>query len=150
MPPAEDRPLLPYSEFDRGRAFAPVEFDASPQLVAEFVAATGDDNPLYTDAEAARAAGFEGPVLPPGLAGVWARLAYASRPRLPAGGGMAAQDYRLEQPIAVGSALELDAEAGPVDLDDPKRRVTIECRARLGDAVVGEVTIDARWGAEQA
>lgn len=150
MAPAEERPLLPYSDFDGGRAFAPVEFDASPELVAEFVAATGDDNPLYTDPDAARAAGFEGPVLPPGLAGVWARLAYASRNRLPAGGVMAAQDYRLEEPIAVGSTLMLDAEALPVDLDDPKRRVTIECRARFGDAVVGAVTIDARWGAEEA
>jgi acyl dehydratase len=150
MASAADRPLLPFAEFDGGLSFAPVEFDASPELVADFIAATGDDNPLYTDGDAARAAGFEGPVLPPGLAGVWARLAYASRHRLPAGGVMAAQDYRLEQPIAVGSTLELDAEAGPVDLDDPKRRVTIECRARLGDAVVGEVTIDARWGAEEA
>ncbi|HEX4307696.1 MAG TPA: MaoC family dehydratase [Solirubrobacterales bacterium] len=147
---AADRPLLPFSEFDGGRAFAPVEFASSPELVAEFVAATGDDNPLYSDPDAARAAGFESPVLPPGLAGVWARLAYASRHRLPAGGVMAAQDYRLERPIAVGSKLELDAEALPVDLEDPKRRVTIECRARFGDAVVGEVTIDARWGAEEA
>jgi hypothetical protein len=61
---------------------------------------------------------------------------------------MAAQDYRLEQPIAVGSTLALDAEALPVDFEDPKRRVTIECRARLGEALVGAVTIDARWGAE--
>jgi acyl dehydratase len=146
-PDAEHLPLLEFASLHPGRKFGPSRFQVGAELVAEFIALTGDDNPIYRDDAAARTAGLEGPIVPPGLAGVWARLAYATGYKLPPGGVMAAQRYRILAPIPVGKVLTLDAEVLEADLHDPKRRVVLGCRARDGERVVGTVEIDARWGA---
>jgi acyl dehydratase len=145
MPPS-DLPPLPFSALQQGRTFAPQPFAVTPQLVAAFRALTGDDHPLYHDATAAQAAGLPGPVMPPGLAGVWARRAYLARHRMLPGGVMAGQDLTFRAAVPVGATLTLGAEVAERDPDDPRRRVLLACHA--ADAAgrpVAEVRIDARW-----
>jgi acyl dehydratase len=118
----------------------------SQDLVAGYIGVTGDDNPLYTDADAARAAGFDGPVVPPGLAGVWARRAYLGHHRMLPGGVMAGQDIEFSSPAAVGQPLLIAATVVAAAPDDPKRRVVLHCSARNESRdLVAQVRIDARW-----
>lgn len=136
--PAEELPLLTYEQLLVGRTFSARTLLVTPELIDSYVAVTGDDDPAYRGSQA---------LVPPGLAGVWARLAYADGYRLPPGGFMASQDLFLFGAARVGEALMLSAEVvarGDVD----KRQLTIECRARdaAGDAIGGS-RIEARWGA---
>jgi hypothetical protein len=130
--------LLTYESLTLGRAFPTRSFLVTPDLVADYAAITGDDDPAYCG---------DGGIVPPGLAGVWARLAYAQGHRLPAGGFMASQEVHLFGLAAVGGALLLSAEVAA--RGHPERReLTLSCEAR--DATgrpIGSSRIDARWGA---
>jgi acyl dehydratase len=148
-PPDTTLPPLTFSSLVAGRRFTPLTFGVPAELVRTFSELTGDDNPLYRDPDAARAAGLDGAIVPPGLAGVWARLSYLAEHRMPPGGVMAGQRFAFAAPVAVGETLTLGAHVAEQEPDDPKRRVLLACRAvRADGAVAGEVHIDARWPAE--
>ena len=56
---------MPLDSF-AGRIYPPAPvYDVSSSKIAEFADAIGDDNPLYRDAEAARAAGYPDVIAPP-------------------------------------------------------------------------------------
>lgn len=145
--PAADRlPPLPYASLYAGREFDTQPFAVTPELVRAYVALTGDDNPLYSDARAARAAGLDGPVMPPGLAGVWARRSYLARNRMLPGGVMAGQQLAFTAAVPVGETLTLSARVVEHEPDDPRRRVLLACEAHTAAGTrAGAVTIDARW-----
>ena len=48
-----------------GQKFAPFSFEVDKSKIRELAAALGDDNPIFTDDAAARAAGLPGIVTPP-------------------------------------------------------------------------------------
>ena len=48
-----------------GRSFAPFSFEVDKSKIRELAQALGDENPIYTAEEAARAAGLPGIVAPP-------------------------------------------------------------------------------------
>ena len=59
-----------------GQKFSLDPFEVERGKIREFAAATGDDNPIYTDRTAARAAGYADTPLPPTfgtVAGFWAQ-----------------------------------------------------------------------------
>lgn len=149
MPARQSSGELPPLRFDEmlvGREFKPQSLKVTEELVDRFILLTGDDNPLYRDAEAARLAALPGPVMPPGLAGVWARRSYLASHRMLPGGVMAGQELQFTAPLLVGDDLVLGARVLERDESDPKRRVLLECAA-IGphDELVGKVRIDARW-----
>jgi hypothetical protein len=130
--------LLRFESLTVGRKFPATPFLVGPELVDAYVEVTGDDDPAY-----------RGPsgILPPGLAGVWSRLAYANDYRLPAGGFMASQDLYLVGTARVGEALLLSAEVTALG-DVERRELTLECQAcDASGAPVGGSRIAARWGA---
>lgn len=142
-------PPLTYSSLRPGLRFAPTAFAITEELVREFIEITQDMNPLYRDAAAARKAGLSGPVMPPGLSGVWARQSYLARNCMLPGGVMAGQTYALHAPVPVGTTLLLAAEIIEAAPDDPRRRVLLACSASAdGVGLVGTVNIDARWPKE--
>jgi acyl dehydratase len=144
--PDDQRPFLPLSSMRTGRTFGPGSFVITPALVAAYIAVTGDDNPIYTDDGAARAAGFDGCVLPPGLAGVWARRSYLTDHCMLPGGVMAGETVELLLPVAIGTRLSITAEVVESDPDHERRRVVLACTARGEDGrLAGRVEIDARW-----
>jgi acyl dehydratase len=58
-----------------GHTLAPTTFEIERGKIREFAAATGDSNPIYTDREAAQAAGYEDTPVPPTFGtvmGFWA------------------------------------------------------------------------------
>lgn len=54
-----------------GKAYAPFSYEVGKEKIREYARAVGDENPVYMDDEAARAAGFEGIVAPPMFAVVY-------------------------------------------------------------------------------
>jgi acyl dehydratase len=144
--PDRELPLLTYSTMVPGRRFEPASFAVTEEVVREFIELTQDANPLYRDPAAAHRAGLAGPVMPPGLSGVWARWSYVARHRMLPGGVMAGQRYALRAPVPVGETLILQAEVVEANPDDPRRRVLLECSACVdGIGTVGLVGVDARW-----
>jgi acyl dehydratase len=139
-------PPLPFAALSVGHEFAAQQFAVTHELVRAYVTLTGDDNPLYLDDRVARAAGLPGAVMPPGLAGIWARRSYLARHRMLPGGVMAGQSLEFTASVVVGEALTLSATVAAHDPSDPKRRVLLDCRARRQNGVeAGRVQIDARW-----
>ena len=45
-------------------------------MIRHFVEAVGDENPVYTDEKAARAAGFPGVIAPPTMLQAWIMRGY--------------------------------------------------------------------------
>lgn len=144
--PEDERPFLPLTSMRAGRTFGPGSFVVTPAMVDAYIAVTGDDHPIYTDDAAAKAAGFDGCVLPPGLAGVWARQSYLADHRMLPGGVMAGETVDLLLPVAVGARLSITAEVVESDPNDDRRRVVLACTARGEDGqLAARVEIDARW-----
>ncbi|HZQ26227.1 MAG TPA: MaoC family dehydratase [Acidimicrobiales bacterium] len=144
--PKQEAEFLTFASLHPGRTLGPGPFPVTAGLVSAYVDITGDANPIYTDDGAARAAGFDGPVMPPGLAGVWARRSYLTEHRMLPGGVMAGQNVELYLPVSVGSELSLTAVIGEVDEEGDRRRVLLDCSA-MDEAgrLAGRVEIDARW-----
>ena len=142
-----DPPELVYDELVLGRRFATFRYALTPELVRAFVAATGDDNPVYTDAEAAGALGLDSPAAPPGLAGIWGRQAYLQEHRMPPGGILAGQDMVFSRPVAVGDTLHIQAEVTRRWERKGRRFVTITSTARAASSgeVCGIVRVTAIW-----
>lgn len=139
-------PPLAFADLAAGLQFAERAFAITEELVRAYADLTGDDNPVYRVAEAAHAAGLSGPVMPPGLAGIWARRSYLARHRMLPGGVMAAQTLAFRAAVPVGEVLTLSASVAEHDPADLKRRVLLDCRARRADGTeAGRVQIDARW-----
>jgi acyl dehydratase len=63
----------------KGKSFAPVEYEVGKEKIAEYAHAVGEDNPVYFDREAAKAAGFRDVVAPPMFA-----VVYSARGVIPA------------------------------------------------------------------
>lgn len=66
-------------------------------MIRHWCEAMGDENPIYTDPEAARAAGFEGIVAPPAMLQAWTMNGFA---------GQRAPGSSEENPMAVIPVLE--------------------------------------------
>jgi acyl dehydratase len=62
-----------------GKTFDPVTYAVGREKIREYAAAVGETNPLYSDVEAARAAGYADVVAPPMFA-----VVYAGRSVIPA------------------------------------------------------------------
>jgi acyl dehydratase len=56
---------MPLNESLKGKEYEEVSFTVDRDRVTQFADAIGDDNPVYRDADAARAAGFPEQVAPP-------------------------------------------------------------------------------------
>lgn len=142
-----EKPELLYDDLAPGRRFAEFRYEITPELVRAFVAATGDDKPVYSDAESARALGLESPVAPPGLAGIWGRQAYLEGHRMPPGGILAGQDMVFSRPVALGDTLMIRAEVTRRWEHKGRRFVTIESTARAESSgeECGIVRVTAIW-----
>ena len=141
-----DAPELVYDDLVEGTRFPELRYELTPDLVAAFVTATGDDHPAYTDDDAARELGLDGPVAPPGLAGIWGRQAYLQGRRMPPGGMLAGQDMVFSRPVPVGDTLRVQAAVTRRWERKGRRFVTIESTARTSAGqVCGIVRVTAIW-----
>lgn len=54
-----------------GKSYPPFEYEVGREKIREYAYAVGDENPVYLDVEAAKAAGFDAIVAPPMFAVVY-------------------------------------------------------------------------------
>ena len=113
------KPPLLLRDLDLGREFTPLAFPITDALVDAFCEATGETNPLFVDADAARAGGFVGRVAPPGLAGIFGRQAYLRDYVMPPGGVLAGQSIDFHGPAFVGDTLDENNETIILALSNP-------------------------------
>jgi acyl dehydratase len=63
---------VPVETQARGKTYPPYEYEVGKEKIREYAQAVGEDNPVYYDREAARAAGFRDIPAPPMFAVVYA------------------------------------------------------------------------------
>ena len=135
----EEKPELLFSDLPVGRPFRPLAFQATRQLVDEFMDTVGDRHPLYS-AEGASLA-------PPGLAAIYARLSYLQDHAMPPGGVLAKQEFEFHHPIRVGETIQVTAKVIESSLDEKQRkRVTFFIEAKDRDNVpISEIRMYLIW-----
>ena len=68
---------MPVDTSTKGKTFPPYEYEVGKEKIREYAHAVGEDNPVYFDREAARAAGFRDVPAPPMFAVVYSAPAVA-------------------------------------------------------------------------
>ena len=140
------KPELLLKDLELGREFSPFEFKITKEMVKDFMDTTGDYNPFYYDEQAAKAAGFAGPIAPPALANIFGRQAYLQDYIMPGGGILARQDLEFFFPARVGETLTIVAQVIERYVKREKNYVTIQSIARNEEErVVAIVRVNAIW-----
>ncbi len=140
------KPPLLLRDLDLGREFNPLAFAITPALADSYCAAVGETDPIFLEDAAARAAGFECRVAPPGLAGIFGRQAYLRDYSMPPGGVLAGQSIEFHNPALVGDTLDVRAKVVLRDERKGRPRVVIESIARRPDGrAVATVQVVALW-----
>lgn len=140
------QPELLYDDLAVGSEFGELRFPLDAERVRRYIEASGDANPIYTDADAARAAGLPGSIAPPGLWGVWGRQGYLREHRMPGGGVLAGQDIEFCKPVPVGETLSVNSRVTDRYEKKGRRFVVFETRAEDSRGeLCGLVRITAIW-----
>lgn len=104
--------MVDYDNSIIGRVFhAPYAVSVSAKMIADFCAATGDTNPLYTDPEAAKSGPYGGIVAPPGFAATFRDREHIFQhiPRFPSGGLAAGMEVEFGLPIRAGDSITIES-----------------------------------------
>jgi acyl dehydratase len=117
-----ERPELVFSDLETGRAFRPLSYSVTSELVEDYIETVGDRNPLYSDKDTAKAAGLETPFAPPGLAAIYSRLSYLQDHSMPSGGVLAKQEFEFHGPISIGERLTVIARVSESYVDEKERK----------------------------
>jgi acyl dehydratase len=109
--------MADYSSICDGRIFesaAPIRI--TPELIANFCAAIGETNPLYTDSRAASAGPHGGIVAPPSLAAIFGdgEDIFPHYPRLNTRRLLAGIDMELLAPIRAGDTLTVTSRISEI------------------------------------
>ena len=117
---SDEKPELVFEDLQKGRVFRPMVFEISRERVDEYMETVGDHHPLYWDQDTAKSLG--GPIAPPGLAAVFARLSYLQDNTMPSGGILAKQEFEFQAPAQVGDILTVEARVFESYLDEKGRK----------------------------
>ena len=142
----EKQDLL-FVDLETGRAFRPLSYPVTPELVADYIETVGDQNPLYSEGGAAKAAGLDAPFAPPGLAAIYSRLSYLQDHTMPSGGVLAKQEFEFHGPIPIGERLTVTARVSESYVDKKERKrvnFLIEAKDHKG-RIVSTTRLYAIW-----
>lgn len=116
---ARPQPLQPDAT-KAGKRYNPYEYEVSREKVQEYAKVIGDQNPVYFDRDAARAAGFRDIVAPPTFAVIYSVSAIRKAifdpelridlARLLHGG----QEFEWLEPVCVGDVISTTLQVGDV------------------------------------
>ncbi|MDI6753790.1 MAG: MaoC family dehydratase [Thermodesulfobacteriota bacterium] len=143
----ENKPELIFTDLPVDRAFRPLEYPITGELVQEFMETVGDRNPLYWDEALAQEKLLGPPVAPPGLAAIYARVSYLQDYTMPSGGVLAKQEFEFLGPIRIGDTLKVEARVVESYLDEKgRKRVTFLIRAENQKSVpISTIRLYAIW-----
>src|SRR3954452_2382051 len=103
-----------------GKTYPSFEYEVCKEKIREYATAVGDTEPVYHDAEAARAAGFRDVVAPPMFAVVYSAGAMGPAILAPALGISlvlmlhGSQDFVWDEPVCAGDTITTAAEVKDV------------------------------------
>ncbi len=124
------KPELVFADLPVGRVFRPLEYAVTKDLVQDFMEVVGDRHPLYWDEKLTQQAPPRSLMAPPGLAAIYARLAYLQDYRMPSGGVLAKQEFEFHHPIGIGDTLLVKAKVTESYLDEKgRKRVAFQIEA---------------------
>ena len=130
-----------------GKTYEPATFEVEADRIRQYADAVHEDNPVYHDPEAARAAGFRDLVAPPMFAVVYSAPAMGpaildtigdALPRMVHGG----QEFVWGEPVCAGDTITTEASVKDVYERDDKRFYMFESVSRNQD---GQETVRATW-----
>jgi len=147
MDVVDNSPELVFADLPAGRTFRPLEIAVTADLVREFMEVVGDHNPLYWDEKSVPQALTGSLMAPPGLAAIYARLAYLQDYRMPSGGVLAKQEFEFHHPLRIGDTLRVKAKVMESYLDEKGRKrvaFQIEAENQMGDRI-STIRLNVYW-----
>jgi acyl dehydratase len=130
-----------------GKTYEPATFEVDAERIRKYAEAVHEDNPVYTDADAAREAGFRDLVAPPMFAVVYSGPAMGPAifdtigeaiPRMVHGG----QEFEWGEPVCAGDEITTEAAVKEIYEKDGKGFYVFESTSRNQD---GQQTVRALW-----
>ena len=139
---------MPVNVDAKGKSFPSTEYEVGKEKIAEYAYAVGEDNPVYFDRDAARAAGFRDVAAPPMFA-----VVYSSRSVAPAlfdpevGMNFAmmvhgAQEFVWGEPVCAGDRITTGATLKDVYERDGKAFYIFESVSTNQD---GQEVVRGTW-----
>ena len=131
-----------------GKSYPPVEYEVGKEKIGEYARVIGLDNPVYTDREAAKAAGYRDVVAPPMFC-----VVYSARAMGPAildpdvGINLAtmlhgSQEFEWDEPVCHGDVIETTATCKEIYEKDGKGFYVFETVSTNQD---GKQVVKATW-----
>jgi len=125
-------------EMEVGHTFSPLVFPIHEELIAKYADTVGDRDPLHSNANWARRAGYRGIVAPPTIAALYVLKAYRTDCPPPRGGVHFRQRFKFHRPIVAGDVLTAQARVADKYVKKGKLFLVIESTAlnQEGELVV--------------
>ena len=131
-----------------GKEWPPASFEVEAARIDQYANAVGEDNPIYHDAEAAKAAGYPEQVAPPTFITV-IQLMTSGQVVLDQELGLdysrvvhGEQSYRYERPLVVGEQIKATPRLARIDTKRSNEFLTIT--SEVHDAGSGELLLTTR------
>lgn len=138
---------MPLNQALVGKEYTPASFEVTRQDVSAFAAAIGEDNPIFTDPEAARAAGYADQVAPPTFI---AKMQIFTSGQVVLDPDLALnymlvvhgeQEYEWRRPLVAGDVVTATPRISDIYAKGPNEFVVIEAEGRDAN---GETVVVAR------
>ena len=107
---------MPLDDSAKGKTYPPHAYEVGTEKIREYAHAVGEDNPVYLDREAAKAAGFRDVVAPPMFAVVYSSAAISQGlfdPEVGINFAMlvhGGQEFEWGEPVCAGDTITTTAE----------------------------------------
>jgi len=131
-----------------GKAYDEIDYTVERDAVNRFVDAIGEDDPIYRDPEAAKAAGYPDQVAPPTFITV-IQIQTSGQVVLDQELGLdysrvvhGEQAYRYERPLVVGDRLKATPRLSGIETKRSNEFLTIE--SEVHDAATGDLVLSMR------
>ena len=111
---------MPVDDSAKGKIYPPHEYEVGKEKIQEYAQAVGEDNPIYYDRQAAKAAGFRDVVAPPMFAVVYSSPAVAEGlfdPELGINFAMlvhGGQEFEWGEPVCAGDTVSTTARVNDI------------------------------------
>jgi len=131
-----------------GKTYPPYEYEVGKEKIREFATAVGESEPVYHDAEAARAAGFRDVVAPPMFAVVYSAGAMGPAildPELGINLMMmlhGSQEFVWGEPVVAGDTITTAAEVKDIFEKDGRQFFVFESVSKNQD---GDEVVRGTW-----
>lgn len=97
-----------FDDLEKGQSFPPYRYRLEPAYVRAYLQAVGEDHAAFRDERAARAAGFEGAIVPPPAVLSYGFIYSAMQRRPPTGYLNTSVSFEFLAPVRAGAELTLN------------------------------------------